>query len=144
MKVGSLLLLGAVVFLGYEALQINTAGNTLTVIFDDVQINGPLNYTIRLIALNVSNATLKLNSLAAGVTVNGKDLGMVTDFDPVIIAPNSQTPVNVQLRPSVLSIPGTVQALLSQPTGTFDFKIDGNMNVNSLVLPLSVEKAITV
>lgn len=144
MKTGTLLLIAAVAFLGYEALQLNTASNTLQVIFNGVQINGPLNYTLNFIALNVSNATVNLNSLAADVTINGNDLGEVTNFTPIVIQPNAQTPINVTLQPSVLSIPGTVQALLNQPTGTFDFKITGNMNVNSLVLPLNLEKTITV
>lgn len=144
MKTGTLLVVGAIAFLGYEFLQLNTAGNTLQVVFQGVQVNGPLNYTLNLIVQNVSNATLALNSLAADVTINGNDLGNVSNFTAITIQPNSQTPVNVTLQPSILSIPGTVQALLANPTGSFDFKITGNMNVNSLVLPLNVEKVINI
>lgn len=137
-----LLALGAGAVYYFE--QLNTASNSLQVVFQGVRINGPFNYTLNLIAQNVSNATLELNSLAADVTVNGNDLGNISNFTPVTIGPNSSTAVNVTLAPSVLSIPGTVQALLQNPTGSFDFKVNGNMNINGLVLPLNVEKVIAI
>lgn len=144
MKGSTLLILAVVAFAGYEFLQLGTAANTMQVVFSGVQVNGPLNYTLNLVVQNVSNAAINLNSLAADVTVNGNDLGNVSNFTPVVIQPNAQTPVNVTLAPSLLSIPGTVAALLNTPTGSFDFKVVGNMNVNSLVLPLNVEKTITI
>lgn len=146
MKTGTLLLLGVAGIGVYELMQLNTAANTFNLVFNGVQPLGLLKYNLQFIVQNVSNATIRLNSLSAEVTVNDYDLGNVSFFppQPLEIGPNSQTPVNLLLQPNILSIAADAVAFFQNNPSQLDFVMNGNMNINGFVMAIpEVEKSIS-
>ena len=84
---------------------------------------------------NPTDNSLQLTSLAGDVTVNGTNAGNLSGFQPVTILPNAQTSVNVKFTPNIL---GAALAIINQVQngGTVTIGVNGNANVNGVVLPV--------
>lgn len=145
MKIGQILLavglVGAVVYFG----NLGIGAADVQFVLGSVNIQSPTTIQITLIVQNVSNATFNINSMSGTVTLNGNVLGNVSAFPPapIVVAANTQVPINVTLNISLLSIPGVVQQLLSGNSQQLNFIVAGNVNLNSLVVPFSVADTIT-
>lgn len=144
MKTGTALTVLALGVAFYYFAQLGTAAATVQIVFSGIQPMGLLKYRLNFIIQNVSNATVDLNSLAADVTINGNDVGNISKFGTTQIGPNSQTTIDADLNVSLLSLPGAIRDLLTNSHGTFDFRVIGNMNINTLVLPVDVEQTINI
>jgi len=144
MKTGTLLLVGGLALAAYEYAQLNTAVGTVQFMVAGINFKSLTDYEIQLLVQNVSNANVDLNALTGIVTINGSQIGNITDFSPVNIAPRSQQIVNIDLQPNLLSIPGAVQNLINNPGSTFNIAVSGNANVNNLVIPFSANQSISV
>ena len=127
--------------------RVATGVNTVNFVLNGVDLSDITNIKLQFLIQNVSNATGVLNSLSGNITVNGYDLGNISDFNAVTIPPNSQQPVNISLRPDLISLPQTIAALI-QDNGSgnnaLNFEIIGNANVNGIVLPFNLTKTINV
>ena len=144
MKTSTVLLLGGLAVVGYELIQLGTAGATLQIVFNSVNPQGLLNYNLGFLIQNISNAAINFNGLTGNVTINGNPVGVVSDFNPVVIAPVSQQQINVMLGLQLLQLPSAVTDLINNSDGNLSFEVKGNMNVDKLVLPFDVSYSFTV
>lgn len=145
MKVGTGILLGVGGLMLWEYFNLGVTGATMQVLLNGVSINSLTDWVVQLLVQNVSNSSLQVNSLNGTISVNGQDIGNVSDFTgTVTVPPNSQVPVNVHVTPSLISIPGTVMDIIEGGAGNLNFKVTGYANVNTNVLPYSVEKVIAI
>jgi len=127
--------------------RVATGVNTVNFVLNGVDLSDITNIKLQFLVQNVSNATGVLNSLSGNITVNGNDLGNISDFNPVTIPPNSQQPINISLRPDLISLPQTIAALIQQNgsgNNDLNFEVTGNANVNGIVLPFDLTKTINV
>jgi LEA14-like dessication related protein len=144
MKTGTVLLLGVGAVAAYYFAQLGKAGSTMQIVLSGVQVNSVTDYVITLTFQNVSNATVKINSFTGVVSINDNQVGNVSEFGPVIINPNSQQAINIHFSPSLLSLPGAIRDLLNNSGGELVFNVNGNANVDNLVLPVNVSDTVTV
>lgn len=144
MKTGTVILLavGGLALYFYSELGITAA--SMNVVFDSVQIKSVTDYMIGLLIQNVSNSPIYVNSLAGDILVNGNELGNISDFSPITVNPNSQQVVQIEIKPSLLSLPGTVIDLVNNSGGNLNFTATGHMNIDNQVLPFNVSKSVTV
>lgn len=144
MKTGNLLLLGGAGLIIYYLSQLGVAGKTVQFVFKGVSFLSATKLQIQLMVQNVSNANITLNALTGDVTINGNELGSASTFTPVDIPGASQQQINLILDISILSLPSTIINLINQAGNTLNFQVTGNANINSLVVPFSVQQAITI
>jgi LEA14-like dessication related protein len=144
MKLGTVALIATIGAGAIYLSNLGIAANTTTIIFSGVQIKSITDFMLSFMIQNVSNATIQFNSMTGMVSVNGSQLGNISTFQAVTIPGNSQQQVNIEFQPSLLSIPGTVMSFIQSPGSTLDFNIQGNANVNSLVLPFNLDQTITI
>lgn len=144
----ALIAVGGLIALSY--FNLGVTGATMQVVLQNVQFNSLTDWVITLYVQNVSNSAIQVNSLNGTVSVNGTNIGNVSDFSGSVQVPaNSQTAVNVHFSPSLLSIPGIVatfvQGIISgNPTGeTLNFEVQGFVNVNGNVIPYDEKKTVT-
>jgi LEA14-like dessication related protein len=116
----------------------------LEIVFDGISFQSITSYTISIKVQNVSNATLVLNSLTGVVSINGNDLGNVSSFQTVEVAPNSEQVINIKMDLSLLGIPGLIQNVINSVRGTYTFELKGHANVNNLLLPFDLTNEITI
>jgi LEA14-like dessication related protein len=121
---------------------LGVGANDLQILLNNVQIRGVTDIQITLMVQNVSNATLNIKSMTGTVTLNGSTLGNISSFQKVDVLPNSQQPITVTLNPSLIALPGIVQTLLQGSGKQLEFVVEGNVNLNSLVVPFSVSDTI--
>lgn len=145
MKAGHLILAGVGVYVLYTVMQLKTAANTIQIVFSGVRVNGPLDYTLQFMVQNISNATIKYYGLTGVVSVNGTQVGNVSDLKETDIGSVSQQQININFQPSLLGLSAEIASLLSGQAGkTFDFNFTGNVNVDTLVLPVNEDVSITI
>lgn len=89
---------------------------------------------------NPTNSALMLNGLAGSLNIQGSAVGNVTDFQPQLIAPNQETPVNLLITPNIFGIAAGVinQIDGNEATGNFQATLTGTANINSIPLPLNI------
>lgn len=145
MKTGTVIAIGLGAAAVWYYSQLGVAAAVVQVVFSGVTIRSLTDYTLNFMIQNVSNATIELNSMTGVVSVNGNPLGNVSEFKLVQVPPNSQAPMNIDFEVSLLSLPGDIEDIVNNKSGNnnLDFKVVGNMNVNNLVLPLTVEQTVT-
>lgn len=144
MKTGTVLLLAGLGLAAYEFQQLGTAAQTVQFQFAGVQINGPTNYNVQILIQNISNIACTVNAMSGTISLNGVQIGNISDFNPVTIGARAQQIVNVVLNPSILSLPIAIQNLINHPGNSLDFEVNGNANVNGLILPFDLTQSITV
>lgn len=144
MKTGTALLIGAAALVAYEFQQLGTAAQTVQFQFSGVQINSVTSYNIQILIQNISNISCTVNAMTGTITLNGTQIGNISDFQPVTIGARAQQIVNVVLNPNILALPIAVQQLVNNPSGTLNFEVNGNANVNGLILPFDLTQSITV
>lgn len=144
MKTGTILLLlggGALVWY-YSNLGI--AANTVNIVLDSVQFSSIRNFNVILMVQNVSNATVQVNSMSGTIFLNGNTLANMSDFTPRTVNPNSQLPITINVKPDFLMLGSNIMNLINNPGQTIKFTIEGNANINNLVLPFSLENDISI
>lgn len=144
MKTGTVLLIAGVGLVAYQFIQLNTGLNTVQFMIAGFSFKSLTTYEIQLLVQNVSNANANLNALTGIVTINDNQVGNVTDFTPVNIAPRSQQIVNIDFTPNLLALPGTIQQLINSPGSNFNIGLSGNANVGGLVIPFNVTQSVQV
>ena len=144
MKTGTaLLLLGGGALVWYYA-NLGIAGNTVNIVFDRVNFNSIRNFDVILTVQNVSNATVKINSMTGTVYLNGNSLANISDFTQRTVNPNSQLSIAVNVKPDFLNLGSNIMAIISDPSAPLRFTIEGNANINNLVLPFSLENDVNI
>ncbi len=130
----------------YHLLGLGVAGNTAQIVFDGIQVNNPLNYTLSFLIQNVSNTQLNFKGIIGAVSLNGDPVGNISSIplNGIPIPGPGQQRISVNLDLSVL---GTLSAALSEintPGQDLNFEVKGTANINTLVLPFDLTQTVTV
>ena len=144
MKIFPAIAVGAGLYALYYYSKLGLAGRDMQVVFKGFSIQGITNYTITLAVQNVSNSLIEVNSLAADVTVNGNSIGNLSTFQKTDIPANSEVNLNLKLNVSLLGLPSIIADIINNQQGVYTVVVDGNMNVNNIVVPLNVNDQITI
>lgn len=144
MKFGTVVLVGGGIFLAWKAYQLAVGTGTLEVIFKDVRVNGPLNYTIILTAQNISDADITANSMTGNILLNGEQFASISNFTKTVIPANGQVDIPITVQPSLLDLPGNIQSLIQNGGQTLDFTVTGNVNASGFVLPFTLDKTFNI
>jgi hypothetical protein len=132
----------------YYFSQLGVAGATVQFVLGTPQFQSLSQLIIPITVQNVSNAVINLAAMSGQVTINGNSLGNVSYFPPTPtqIAPTSQQIVNFTANINLFSLPSTIQNLVNnvQGSGAYTFVIDGNANINSLVIPFSLTQQVSI
>lgn len=132
------LLIGAAAF---AAWYFWTRANTLkSLIFNPVGLGVQgAGISLQLEVENPTSNSLQFNGFAGSLTVNGSNVGNVTDFQPVLLAPGS-TRINLFVSPNVFGIASGVIGILdgNEGSGNFQSSLNGTANVNGIPLPVNI------
>lgn len=88
---------------------------------------------------NPSSYPLTLRSVAANLIVNGNTFGNVSGFIPVVIAPNSETPVPLLFTPSIFGIAADILDAVNRDSLAVTAALQGSANVDNNSLPLNLQ-----
>jgi hypothetical protein len=146
MKTGTaLILIGVGGFVLYEVTKLKSAANTVQIIFQGIQPQGPLDYNLQFLIQNVSNTAAQLNALSGTVSINNNVVGNLSNFTPTEIPATSQQVINIDFKPSLIGLSSEIVQLVTQGAGqTLNFAVNGSMNVNGLLLPFNVNNSVTL
>lgn len=146
MKTGNILLIGGAILAVIYISNLGIAGATTQYVFNGIVFNSPTNWTVSILVQNVSNANVKLNSMAATASVNGTSIGNVSFFpsQPLIVNANSQINIPVSFSPSILGVTADILSAITEGTTVFDFEISGNANVDGIVVPFDIESNVNM
>jgi LEA14-like dessication related protein len=88
---------------------------------------------------NPTNNAIQLNALSGNLIINGNAIGNVADFQPVVIAPNNETPINLLVTANFFGLAaGALNAIEGNETGTINATLQGTANINGTALPVNV------
>lgn len=87
---------------------------------------------------NPTSASLTLRSVSGSLIVNGNTFGNVSDFQPAILAANSETPVALIFSPSLFGIADTVITALEDGSTAISASLQGIANLDNNALPINV------
>lgn len=144
MKTGTIALIGVGAFILYDLSQLSTAVGTVQVLFSGIKINNVVNYTVTLTVQNISNIAVAVNGMTGNVLLNGNELASISDFTVRQVPARGQVDIPVTVTPSLFDLPSNIADLLQTSGQNLNFTVDGNVNVNGLVLPFTLDKAITI
>src|SRR5882762_1218135 len=103
----NLLLIGAAAVAAWYFLTRGSTLNSLQFIPRGIGLQGTsLNLSLGI--LNPTNNSLRLSSVVGSLNVQGSPVGTVTSFQPVDIAPNSETDINLLITGNVFGLLGGV------------------------------------
>lgn len=144
MKTSTVLLLGAGGYALYYFSQLGVATSTVRVVFNGVNVKGITNYEVLMTVQNLSNISINVNSMAGDIILNGNRLATLAFFNGQIVVPaNSQIDIPVNVSPDLLSIPSVIRDIIHNGVGTLNFTVIGDANINGLVLPFNLDKAVS-
>jgi hypothetical protein len=87
---------------------------------------------------NPTSNSLTLRSVVASLIVNGNTFGNVSDFQPVILAANSETPVALIFSPSLFGIADSVVSALQSGSTSISANLQGTANLDNNALPINI------
>lgn len=140
MKTGQVLLIGAAGLAAYYFANLGIATGTMNFVFSGIKINSINDFVFTITMQNVSNADLNVNSMSGNILLNGDSFANISDFTKRTIPGNSQADIDVHIKPQLFSLSTQIQNLINNPGSQLSFTINGNANVNGLVLPFSIEE----
>lgn len=134
---GGVAVIGLALFLKARALGnlVFTPGSVSNMGFQ----NGIPVADVTLLAQNTSATGLTVNSFAGNVFSNDILIGNIYNFQPVHIAGNSQTPVNVSIQFKALGVVTDLIKAFQNNNYSQDITIDGYANVMGLQLPINLK-----
>ncbi len=147
MKTGTILLVAAAAGAAYYFEQLGVAGATIQINFAGVSFKSLTKLNLVFNIQNVSNAPVFVKALTADVTVNDNEIGSISAFPNGTegnIPATGQKTMNFDLDISLISLPGAVRDIINNSGGQLNFEVIGNANVNALVLPFDLVKAINL
>lgn len=144
MKTGTVVLIGIGAYTAWYLANLGTATNTITVVFKDVKVNGPTDFTVVLTIQNVSNISVTVNSMTGELYLNDNPLAALSNFTQTIVPANGQVDVSVRVQPSLLDLPSAIQNIITNQSPVLNFSVVGDVNVTGLVLPFNLDKTVTL
>ena len=152
MKTGNVLLIGGLAAAVWYFGGLGIAGSTVQFVFQNVIPLSLTNFQIQILVQNISNAEVDLNAMSGQVFLNGNAIGNVSYFPsvPTTILPTSQQLVTFSLDISILNLGPAIAQIITaftsqtQGSGTMNFEIKGNANINKLVIPFDLTNTISL
>jgi LEA14-like dessication related protein len=135
----NLLLIGAAAIAAWYFWTRTSALNSLIFTPVGLGVQGP-GISLAVNVANPTNTPLQLSSIAGSLNINGSAVGNVTDFQPAVIAPNSQTQINLLITPNVFGLAAGVinEVDGNEGSGTIQASLTGTANVNNTPLPINL------
>lgn len=88
---------------------------------------------------NTSNVGVQYNSFAGSLIVNGSNVANVTDFQPVAIAPNAETDLQINITANLLGLASQALSQIQNGfTGIQSAVLQGTANVGGSQYPVNV------
>lgn len=144
MKTGNVILAAGVVLGVYYITQLGVATNTVSIIFEGVNIKTATEYEVIMRVQNVSNVSVSVNSMTGTLSLNSNPIADLSFFGGVTVPANGQVDIPVSVSISLFSLPATVKDLLNGGGSELNFNVTGNANVSGLVLPFDFDKTMSV
>jgi hypothetical protein len=90
---------------------------------------------------NPTGAALALNSLFGSLLIQGQPVGNVSDIQPQLIAPNSESVITVLVTPNLFGIAAGVIDQLDGNEGTrkFSAAMQATANINGIPVPVNLQ-----
>jgi hypothetical protein len=117
----------------------------LIYIFRGVKLRGKLfspKIEITIGIQNPSNQRANFKSIVGVVKWKGNEFANISSYNPVTIAANSETNINVIAEPSVIGLYDTIRELVKGGLKGGKIQITGTANVDNLQLPVNITKAL--
>lgn len=86
---------------------------------------------------NITNQSLTINTLNADISVNGINLGQITDNN-IVIEANGNTKISIMIDTFTVSLLQTILNIINSKKAVFNIK--GNASVAGISIPFEVEK----
>jgi LEA14-like dessication related protein len=145
MKTSTILILGAVAFVAYNAFETAEFAQTVNIIFGGVDIQNLNSWIVKMYVQNITDKSVVVNSMTGVLSLNGDEVANISSFQQVTVLPNSQSEIDVKISPELLSIAGSVVDLVNNTGSQLNFNATGNVNVDGLpILPFNLDKTVTV
>ena len=131
--------------IAYFLIRRTAFATNLIYVFRGIRVAGKLfspKIMIKLGIQNPSNQKANFKSIAAVVKWNGNDFANISSFNPVTIAPNSETNIEVTAEPSVLGLYDTIRTLIKTGLKNGKIEITGTANVDNLQLPVNIVRSV--
>lgn len=93
---------------------------------------------LNLIAQNPQDAGFVVNSVVGNVLLGSTVVGNISSFSPVTIAPNSETPIRLTIRPSLTGALSLLSDVIKGNVAKQPITVSGNVNAGGTVLPLNL------
>jgi LEA14-like dessication related protein len=139
MRQNTVILLVLAAAVGYWAYTRYGAVTNLQFVPRGISLSGS-GFQITLGVQNTSNVGLQYNSFAGSLQVNGANVASVQDFQPVAIAPNAESDLQINVTPNLL---GLASQALSQiqngVTGIQSAVLTGTANIGGAQYPVNVQ-----
>lgn len=127
----------------WQLFQKSQAGKRLNVFFRGIGLKNSSGIIPTVVAnfavQNTSNQKITIKSISGDLTVNGKYLANISQFSPIVIQPNSETILPINIKAGIISIIDQIVPILKKKTGTKNFVADfnGTVNADGFVIPVS-------
>jgi LEA14-like dessication related protein len=97
-----------------------------------------INILLSILVQNPTSGSITLNSLAGSFSINGSNAGNVSDFNPTVIPPNSQTPITLNLTVSDYSIAAIILAYINSGSTSIVVGLTATANINNAPFPVNL------
>lgn len=128
---------GAIWYIGSNAGQLQ---NDVSFYPADVRVGGSFfspQIIIRMVAHNPGTGTAKVNALKANIIFNGAVFGTVVTPAPFTIAPGVDTPFDLPINISDLSVLTDIVSAITGNINTETITVDGSANVDGIAIPFN-------
>lgn len=135
-KTNTLILLGIVGAVGYFLWSRARAVGGLIFLPRGISFSGgPVQVTLGV--QNPSSVAVPIESFAASLYINGVPLGSVSNFNPVLINPSSETPVLLNISPNVFGLANeAINLVRNGLPGSYSARLTGSVNVGGVLFPV--------
>lgn len=105
-----------------------------------LDVSNPLRVVVNLSILiqNPTSGSITLQSIAGYFYINGSQAGNVSNFTPVAVAPNSETPMNLQLSVNDISLVGIIMNYINGSSDAVVVEIKATANANNVPIPVDL------
>ena len=92
--------------------------------------------TLNMLVGNTSNVDFTINSMSAAITIDGTQVGTITNFTPARILRNSQgtLPLTITLQP--IGVVNQLIGIITGGNGSMNLVIQGSVNANGIQAPI--------
>lgn len=136
MKTNTLLIWGIVGLIAYTVYTTTRAIGGLIFLPRGINFNGG-SIQIVMGVQNPSMLPVPISSFAGNLLLNNNVVGAVSNFTPIVIAPNQETNITLTVSPNVFGIAnGVIDAIRNGAPDTYSAELQGTVNVNGFLFAI--------